>query len=345
MKALILAGSKGVELLPLTANVPKPVVHVGNIPFIFYQLDSLKRAGVKEVVLSLSYLPRRIKDILGDGANYGMVIRYAVETVPLGTAGALRNAADMLEQKVIVMNGDILTSLDLGKVIREHQHKHAQVTLVTGRAANPSHFGVVNLDARGTVTDFTEKPRDRMLPRDQVNVGIYVFNASVLSRIPADTHYTLERDLFPRLIETGVPIHAFCTNDYWTDIGDPAGYLQANLDVIAGKVALPKFFGLYEKQPVTAPANSRIDDKSLIDPSCMIKPGVDIENSVIGPNCRIEDGVMIRDSVLLQGTRVKAGASLRYCIVGKHCVVGEGVSVTRGAVFGDKSTVTDYSTF
>ncbi len=345
MKAVILAGSKGEELLPLTDNTPKPVVHVANIPFIFYQLDRLKQAGIKEVILSLRYLPRRIQDILGDGANYGMVIRYAVEDVPLGTAGALRNATDLIDDTVLVLNGDILTTIDLKQVVARHRSCGSPITIVCGQSSKPFHFGYVNYDEKFHVTDFTEKPQGKNCMHGQSNVGIYVFNTEALEQIPLDTPCTLERDIFPHCIDNGMPIQAYCTDEYWLDIGALSSYLQANLDVITGLIPLPTFYGLFEHRAFPAPEGAEIDDKSFVDSSCIIKAGASLSECILGANCRIEEGARLHGCVLLQGARVKKGAELRYCVLGKSCVIGESVKGLKGAVFGDKSTISDFSTF
>lgn len=344
MKALILAGGKGTELLPLTFHVPKPLVSVGNIPFLFYQLEALKQAGIHEVIFSLSYLPRKIQDLLGDGSNFGMVIRYSIEPVPLGTAGAIHNALNMLDQTTLVLNGDVLSSIDLKAVLDHHINRGSAVTLVTGLSSQPQRYGFVQHDSRQVVTGFVEKPRDQGPVADHVNVGFYVFERSILERIPPNIYYTLERELFPRLIAEGVPVHVYRSHEYWHDIGDSADYLQANFDVLNGRVPLPRFYGLFEKQSVTLPPGAHVDERSFIDSSAILKAGVEVENSIIGKNCRLEEMVRVKDSVILPGTRIKRGAVLHYCVLGLHCVVGESVAL-RGAVFGDKTTISDCSKF
>lgn len=343
MKALILAGGKGSELLPMTANTPKPIVPVGNIPFIFYQLDRLKKAGIKEVILSLSYQPRHIQELLGDGSNFGLVIHYTVEAVPQGTAGALRTAAPLITGPTLVMNGDILTGVDLSRVIEHHRERRALVTLVEGRSTRPERLGVILKNRTGRVTGFIEKPRDHELQDDWVNMGVYVMEREILDAIPAGTYYTLERELFPGLIGQGAKIIAQKTDEYWCHIDNPCCYLQANFDVLSGRVPLPKFFGLFEPRPFSLPASSRMDAKSFVHESCVIKENVVIENAVIGEKCRIEEGVQIRDSVIMSGSRLKSGAYLRYSMVGRNCVLGEAVTIGKGAFLGDKTTVADFS--
>lgn len=343
MKALILAGGKGLELLPMTTHLPKPVVMVGNIPFVFYQLDILKKAGIKEAILSLSYQPRKIMDLLGDGSNLGMVIRYTTESVPLGTAGAVKNAAHLIDQTLVVLNGDILTAIDLKKVIEKHYQKKALLTMVYGKSPQPERFGMILHDRQRKVISFIEKPRDHELLDDHVNVGAYIFEREILDSIPPQQYYTMERELFPSMIARGASIYAYKTNEYWLDIGDPGSYLQANYDVISGRIQLPGFYGLFQRKAIRQSPSARLDDKSLIDESCLLKAGVSIENSVVGQNCRLEERVHIKDSVILAGTRVKKGADIRNSVIGKSCVIGEYVSIQRGSYLGDKSYIADYS--
>jgi NDP-sugar pyrophosphorylase family protein len=343
MRAMILAGSKGSEIQPLTSNLPKPIVPLGNIPFIFYQLDVLKKAGLKDIVLLLSYQPRKIQEILGDGSNYGLVIHYVTEPEPLGTAGAIKNAAALFDQTVLILNGDILTAVDLQEILDQHRQNKVPLTLVEGSSATPERCGMILANGQGMVTGFIEKPRGDELKEGHANVGIYIMEREVLDHIPDSTHYTLERELMPQLIRTGLHISAHHTDAYWCHIGDPYSYHQANLDVLSGRVPLPNFFGLYTKKPMTLPPGCRVDEKSFIHESCMIKEGVVIENSVIGEKCRLEERVLVRNSVILSGTRLKKGAQLHSCVVGKNCLLGESVAIRKGGMLGDKSLIADFS--
>jgi len=345
MKALILAGGKGETLLPVTTNNPKLLVPIGNIPFIFYQLNILKKAGIKEVIISLTYQPRKIKELLGDGANYGLVIRYTNEPDPLGTAGAVKNAEHMIDKTLVVLNGDILTSINLRKVIERHFQKKAMATLVSASTSDPEQYGVIRQNRRHMVTRFTEKPSDAENQKGQVNVGIYVFEKSVLNYIPERSYYTIENDLFPGLIANDASIYSYNTREYWLHLQDPGRYLQANFDVLSGRVPLPKFFGLFERTPLNLHPSCRVDDRSFVDESCLIKKGAVIENSVVGGKCRIEQNVRIKDSVLMPGTRLKEKALLRHCVAGKNCVIGRSVHIVQGAILGDKSIIPDFSRF
>ena len=201
MKGLILAGGKGTRLRPLTLNTPKPIVPVANQPFLLYQIDLMRSGGIDEVILSLSYQPRKIEDLLKDGTDYGINIRYAVEGTPLGTAGAFKIAEEQITSTTVVFNGDILTGLDLSAVIARHKQSGAVATIVLTTVENPSAYGLVETAADGHVQRFIEKPGPDEITCNTVNAGIYVLEPSVLHAIPRGEPYSFERGLFPALLE------------------------------------------------------------------------------------------------------------------------------------------------
>jgi mannose-1-phosphate guanylyltransferase len=184
MKGLILAGGKGTRLRPLTINTPKPVVPVANSPFLLYQIDLMRSAGIDEIILSLSYQPRKIEDLLKDGSDYGVWIRYAVEGIPLGTGGAFKNAEEHINSTAVVFNGDVLTGIDLAAVIAHHRATHAIATIVLTPVENPSAYGLVETDAGGWIQRFIEKPGPDEITCNTINAGIYVLEPAVLKYMP-----------------------------------------------------------------------------------------------------------------------------------------------------------------
>jgi len=343
IKAFILAGGKGARLRPLTLNTPKPVVPLANIPFLFFQIDHIKRAGITEIILSLSYQPRKIADIIGDGMKYGVVMRYTHEDLPRGTAGALKEAENLIDDTTIVLNGDVLTDTNLLDVIRHHKERQAEATIVMTRVINPAGYGLVEADARGRVVRFTEKPAEDEIIGDTINAGIYVVERSILDRIKSDIPQSFERDLFPAMLQSGANVQAYLTHGYWQDMGSPHKYLEATFGIISGRMKLPAYPqkacppNHWEKRNVT------IDSYSILDGGCMIKPNVVIENSVLGEDCRIEEGTLIKDSVIWSGTRILPHARIERAILGRQCHIGEGARLRPGTVLGDKSFVSDYS--
>ena len=340
MQSLILAGGKGTRLRPLTMHTPKPIVPIATQPFLLYQLELLKRADVRDVILSLSYQPQKIEHKLSDGTDHGVRIRYTVEASPLGTAGAYRNAAELIHETTIIFNGDVLTDIDLNEVLAYHRERNAIATIVLTPVPNPSSYGLVETGEQGQVMRFIEKPRPEEITCDTINAGIYILEPRVLDYIPESKPFMFEYDVFPQLLANNEPFFAHVWRGYWRDIGTSASYLQANLDVLSGQVEVlnlpPKERG--DKFDETV----ELDALSIVDPSCTIKANVQIINSVVGGNCYIEDRARIENSVVRGGTRIGSNAKVRGAVVGKSCHIGRSVTLN-DAVLGDKSVLTDYS--
>ena len=342
MKGLILAGGKGTRLRPLTINTPKPVVPVANAPFLLYQIDLMRSGGIEEIILSLSYQPRKIEDLLKDGSDYGVWIRYAVEGTPLGTGGAFKNAEEQIDSTTVVFNGDVLTSIDLSAVIARHREKGAVATLVLTPVENPSAYGLVETSADGWVQRFVEKPGPDEITCNTINAGIYVLEPSVLNYMPKGEPYSFERGLFPALLEQKEPVLSFVMDSYWIDIGTPRKYLEVHQDILAKKFASPRVSPNALDRASLA-AGAMVDEKSIIDQDVTIRKGVRIENSVIGRNCKIDEGAQIIDSVVWSGNTIDADARVTGSIVGKGCYIGRSATLRDGVVLGDKTVVTDYS--
>lgn len=341
MQALILAGGKGTRLRPLTIHTPKPVVPIVNKPFLNYQIDLLKRAGVKDITLSLSYQPGKIEEIFADGQDYGVRIHYAVEASPLGTGGAYKNAEKYLTETAIVFNGDVLTDMDLAKIVAHHKARKAAATVVLVPVENVSAYGVVETDSEGRVQRFVEKPKPGETHSNTINAGCYILEPHILNYVPASEPYSFEYQIFPSILKAGEPFYSYVWNDYWLDIGKPQSYLQANYDLINDR--LPVFPVYRHNAPFGSSSDApKVDHASVIDPSCTIKPGVEISNSVIGPNCIIEEKARIENSVLWAASRVGKEAVIRNSVIGKSGIIGKN-SVVDGAILGDKSSLTDYT--
>jgi mannose-1-phosphate guanylyltransferase len=340
MQALILAGGKGTRLRPLTMHTPKPIVPIANQPFLLYQLELLKRADVRDVILSLSYQPQKIEDKIGDGTDFGVRVSYTVEASPLGTAGAYRNAARLINATTVVFNGDVLTDIDLNAVIRFHRERQAAATIVLTPVPNPTAYGLVETEKDGLVRRFVEKPKLEEVTCNTINAGIYILEPRVLDYVPEGEPFMFEYGVFPQLLERKEPFFAYIWQGYWRDIGTASSYLQANMDVIAGRVPLlePPSTERGEKFDATA----EIEAPSAVDPSCTLKAGAQVINSVISRNCYIEERSRIENSVVRGGTRIGAGSTVQGAVIGKGCHIGRSVEI-KGAVLGDKSVVTDFS--
>jgi NDP-sugar pyrophosphorylase family protein len=322
-------------------HTPKPIVPIAGRPFLLYQLELLKRADVRDVILSLSYQPHKIEDRLGDGTDFNIRISYAVEATPLGTAGAYRNAAALISETTVVFNGDVLTDIDINEVIRFHREREAAATIVLTPVPNPTAYGLVETEADGRVRRFLEKPKPDEVTCDTINAGIYILEPSVLKYVPEGEPFMFEYGVFPLLLERGEPFYAYTWRGYWRDIGTAPSYLQANMDVLAGKV---KLLGrLPAERGEKFDAAAEIDAASVVDSSCTLKAGSEIVNSFVSRNCLIEENARVENSVIRGGSRIGAGSIITGSIIGKSCHIGRSVTVGEGAVLGDKSVVTDYS--
>ncbi|MGB8508552.1 MAG: NDP-sugar synthase, partial [Pyrinomonadaceae bacterium] len=314
MQALILAGGKGTRLRPLTVYTPKPIVPICNRAFLLYQIDTLRRAGITDITLSLSYQPYKIEQQLGDGSNYGVKINYTVEPQPMGTAGAYKFAEKLITEPTVVFNGDILTGLDLEAVISEHNERQATATIVLAPVENPSAYGLVETETDGRVRRFLEKPKADEISVNTINAGTYILDPRVLDFIPAGENYSFEYGLFPDLLRRKENFYAHVPAEtYWIDIGTPSRYLQVHHDLLSGRV---RGLELGERRgDFDAATAAEIDDLSLVADNCTIKPGAQIVNSVLGEGCHIEEKARVVNSVIWPHTRVGAGAQVSGAII------------------------------
>lgn len=351
MKAILLAGGKGTRLRPLTLNTPKPIVPIFNRPFLCYQIDLLKQIPeIDEVILSLNYQPGRIEDLLGDGRELGVTIRYLVEPMPLGTAGAVKYAEQYLDEAVLVFNGDVLTHLDLAAVVRLHRERRARATIVLTPVENPSAFGLVETDADGNVRRFLEKPKPHEISCDTINAGIYILEPATFDRIPKQTNWSIERRFFPSLVADGQTFVAYVSRGYWIDIGTPERYVQVHRDIMDGRFTAAPFTPSSAKAAVVTPGVT-IDDQAHIEGPCFLDQGTIVRAgarigpyTVVGRDCTIKEDAVVAGSILWPDTEIDREAVVRDAILGRGCQVGRNVSLGPHVVLGDKSIVTDHST-
>jgi len=344
MQALILAGGKGTRLRPLTVYTPKPIVPLLNRPFLLFQIEILRQAGIKDITLSLSYLPDKIEQLLDDGSEYGVNLRYVTEPFPMGTGGAYKFASDQIRETTLVFNGDILTDVDISKVINFHREKGAEATIVLTPVENPSAYGLVETDKERKVLRFLEKPKPEEiadLTTNNINAGIYILEPSVLDLIPENENCSFEYNVFPSLLAHKKSFFAFVIEgNYWRDIGNPQSYLQAHQDFLSGRIKSSKT----EKSADSDIATTAVVDKnSIIDKDCVIKPNARVTNSVIGQGVHIEEKAVVENSVIWAHTRISSAASIHNAVIGRSCHIGRNAVVRSGAVLGDKTSLTDYT--
>ncbi|MGH9880078.1 MAG: sugar phosphate nucleotidyltransferase [Pyrinomonadaceae bacterium] len=342
MQALILAGGKGTRLRPLTVYTPKPIVPICNRPFLLYQIDTLRRAGIIDITLSLSYQPNKIEQLLGDGSDYGVKLKYTVEPQPMGTAGAYKFAEDLIREPTVVFNGDILTDLDLKTVIREHNERKATATIVLTPVENPRDYGLVETETDGRIRRFLEKPKENEITCNTINAGTYILEPKVLDFVPAGESHSFEYGLFPELLKRREAFFAHVPpRTYWIDIGTPARYLQVHHDLLANRVG--RIHMKERRGDFDSATAAELDDLSIIGDGCQIKPGAQIINSVLGEGSFVEERARVENSIIWPHTRIGTAAQVTNAIVGRGCHIGRSAVVGPGAALGDKTSLTDYT--
>ena len=323
MKAVVLVGGAGTRLRPLTFTTPKPLLPIANVAFLERQLSWLERYGVDEAVLSLGYLPDAFIDHFSDERFGDMQLRFVVEHEPLGTAGGIRFAADGIDERVLVCNGDVLTDLDLSAFVDFHESRGAEATISLARVDDPSAFGVVPTREDGEVIAFVEKPLRDQAPTNWINAGTYILEPSVLASIPLRLNVSIERETFPRMLERPGRLYAMRSEGYWLDIGTPTKYLEAQIDVLEGKVGLPPTATATEREPgvwiepgAVIGANASLVAPVLIGAGATIEPGARVASSVVGERATVGADAVIQDSVVFADTSVKSGEVLDGVVLG-----------------------------
>ncbi len=345
MQAVILVGGEGTRLRPLTYGTPKPMVPLFGVPFLERMLARLRDAGVDHAILAAGYMPQAIEDALGDGSRLGLKLTYVVERSPLGTAGAIRNVADQIRETFFVLNGDVLTSLDLRAMLAFHRERGGVGAMHAIQVDDPSAFGCIVRDGENRIESFVEKPRRDEAPTNEVNAGTYLLERSVLEAIPAGRNVSIERETFPALLAAGERLYSYVTDDYWLDLGRPAQYRQAHDDVLDGKLVLetPPVLGdrggtIYTIGAAGVPENVRppvfIGAGSSIADSAVVGP-----YAVLGEKCTIAAGAHVRFAVLWDAVSVDHGARVSEAIVATNVHVGREAVVEHGAVIGHDATI------
>jgi mannose-1-phosphate guanylyltransferase len=345
MQALILAGGEGTRLRPLTHTVPKPVLPLAGRPHVAYVIDWLLRHGVDDVIVSCGFLAEGMRKGIAE-LEPGVRIRYAEEPDPRGTAGAIRYAEEMLTDRFLVLNGDVLCDLDVSALIAQHERTGAQATIALYPVEDPTGYGLVHRREDSEITEFLEKPEPEQVDTDEINAGTYLLERSVLDRIPPDRPVSIEREVFPELIGDG--LYGIRLEGYWIDIGTPDRYLEANWDILERRVdtvtgdrldengllveegieiGVPASF----KGPAVIGARTEISSGAQPRPpyvlgrNCRIRPGAIVERSVLLDDCLVEDDAVVVNSILGSGVTVGVGAELDGAAIGE----GERVRGTR----------------
>jgi len=345
VKAVVLVGGTGTRLRPLTLTVPKQVLPIVGVPMIERVLDYLRSHGVDEVVLSLGYLSDAFEALFPDGMAGDVRLTYAVEPEPLDTAGAVGFAARHagIDERFLVVNGDILTDLDVTAMVAFHVERRAEASISLAKVADPSAFGLVPIDGQGKVVAFVEKPAPGAVGPSLINAGTYVLEPSVLDRIPEGRRVSIEREVFPVLANAGT-LYGFHSADYWTDTGTPQQYLDAQLALISGRRPGPPAPGASAGPDGVwtlggADFGPGVHGPAFVGQGAWVADEASVEGSVVGGGCRIHPGARVVDSVLLPDAMVGEGALVSRSILGRGVRVSGGAEVTNLSVLGDRYVV------
>lgn len=324
-QAVVMVGGKGTRLLPLTENKPKPILPVADKPCIWYFLRSLARAGIEEVILACGYKPGAM-EVLGDGSDLGIRIRYAYEDEPMGTGGAMKLIEDQLDDTFVASNGDVFADIDVAEEIRVHQESGALITIALTPVDNPCEFGIARVDGSNRISEFKEKPKPEEVFSNLINAGVYILEKRALADIPPGQFYDFSKDLVPKLMARGEHIQGYSLSGIWMDVGRPHDLLGANLAVAEREHSSDRWPGLVHSEvrgPFFLGDGSRMVDGSA-DHSVILRDsnvvGSELDHALVMRGCRVEDTV------------------LRNAIIGDGCVIGKG-AVVRNSVLADKTHV------
>jgi mannose-1-phosphate guanylyltransferase len=329
LEAILLVGGQGTRLRPLTITTPKPLLPTAGVPFLAHQLARAAASGIARVVLATAYRAQMFAECFGDGSSFGLEIVYVEEDVPLGTGGGIRNAASRLHSgpadPVIVLNGDVLSGHDLTAQLQAHGKADAAVTLHLVEVADPARFGCVPTDAAGRVTAFLEKTARPVTNR--INAGCYVFRREIIDRIPAGRVVSVEREIFPGLIEAGEYVLGYDQSAYWLDVGTPEAFVRGSCDLVLGE--LPS-------TAVPGPCGP-----ALVLPGAVVEPGATIcGGTAVGSRCVVAGGAEVDGTVLFDGVTVGAGAVVNSSVIGRGARIGAGVRLD-GVVVGDGARIAE----
>ncbi len=346
MRAVLMAGGSGTRLRPLTCELPKPMVPVLNQPIAEHIINLLRRHGITEIIATLHYLPDSMRDYFQDGSDFGVQITYAVEEdQPLGTAGCVKNIAELLDETFLVISGDSITDFDLSAAIQFHKKKQSKATLILTRVPNPIEFGVVITDENHRITRFLEKPSTSEIFSDTVNTGTYILEPEVLEYLPANTETDFSKDLFPLLLQKGEPIYGYIADGYWCDVGNLDTYRESQYDALQEKVKLDLSYhqqapGLWVGQNTYIDSTAKIEPPAMIGHNCRIGARVKIDGgTVIGDNVTIGADANLKHPIIWNGSIIGEEANLRACVIARGARINRRAQVLEGAVVGSLSTV------
>ena len=345
MKAVVMAGGVGSRLRPLTIERPKPMVPIVNKPVMGHILELLKYYNITEVIITVQYLANLIQDFFGDGSSLGMQIHYSVEETPLGTAGSVKSAQNLLDDTFLVISGDALTNINLAKLIEFHKKKKTLATLALYALSNPVEYGVININHAGKIMRFQEKPNRGSVMSDYVNTGIYMLEPDILDFFDFNIAFDFAKDLFPMVHERGEPLYGYIADGYWCDVGNIPEYMRATADALSGKVEglnLGRYLGngIWAGEDVEIAPDARLEGPIYLGNSVQIKSGVIIRGpTVIRDYAVIDNEAQIDRSVLWRNCYIGERVQISGAVISRQCSLKTNATVFEGAVIGDGTII------
>lgn len=342
MQALILVGGEGTRLRPLTSRMPKPIVPLVDRPFMAFMLEWLARHGVDDVIMSCGFLATQVREVLGDGSAYGVRLRFVEEPEPRGTAGALKYAEELLEPRFLMLNGDVLSDMDLSAQIAAHERNGARATLALVGVDDPSPYGLVRCNDDDSVREFVEKPSSEQIDTNFISAGAYVLERDVVDLIPPDRSVSIEREIWPQLVGAG--LFAFRHEAYWLDIGKPETYLQATYDILGRAVAtsVSAVDGIVVGSGCEIAADATVGPLTVLGDGVSVGAGSRVERSVvlegatIGDRCTVTDSIVGPRAVIADDTIVCEHAVIGEAVrLGADNILARGIRIFPGAAVGD----------
>lgn len=348
MKAVIMAGGFGTRIHPLTISMPKPMIPLINRPIMEHIVNLLKQHGVTDLILLLFHQPEVIKKYFGDGSEFGVHITYVTPLEDLGTAGAVKAAARHLQERFMIISGDLLTDFDLSQVLAFHEQKQAKATITLTSVTDPLQFGVVITDKEARITKFLEKPGWGEVFSDTINTGIYILEPEVLDLIPEGENRDWSKDVFPLMLERGDALYGCSMTGYWADIGNPEAYLEACQDICKGRVKVkvaesPRRPGekIYLSSDAEVDETATLTGMVVLGDNTRVQGTARLTDCVVGRNCLIEDGAELQDAVLWDNVYIKAGTKVTGANLGHRVRVGQRAVLERGVIVADETMVGD----
>lgn len=348
MKAVIMAGGFGTRIQPLTSSLPKPMIPLVNRPIMLHIVELLKRHGITELVMLLYHQPQVIKNFFRDGSDFGVKITYVTPLEDMGTAGAVKCAEKYLDERFLVISGDLLTDFNLQKLMDFHETRKAKATITLTSVKDPLQFGVVITDREHRIVKFLEKPGWGEVISDTVNTGIYLLEPEVLALIPQGENYDFSQDLFPKMLEGG-GLYGYAARGYWRDIGNTDSYREAHHDIFRGKINLRVDEAKQDLvgKDLRLGADVRVDDPStlqgtvIIGDNSQVFGNVHIKDSVIGRNCTIEAGVRLNRCVIWDNVYIKKGVRITDAVLCNNVRVGQGALLEEGVIVAEETSIGD----